>query len=591
MRFIAALASVGAIAIAVTGGLTPASAALNERGADPVVLKGSDVPELLGTDPAGIVAFKWDGSWRQIPFQVDERKTVSVRDLYPFAGPHSFVNDQTFNLEVYADPLTRVGADSDPTLDGNDELVAMASDAGAEADAPARPVGVVADSGVKIKVADPIDSGSAFVYLFRSSGGLDQGAGKQYVDYDFKLTTLGAGETYLTGYNFPDGPNPEASTVKTPFYETHSSDRWIDDQLKIMEGVSSPVDILDRDKAGFVPGNCARSENTFSGYTADVAEGSYIINKSGPVRAIRSYIGANSGPYTQREHIYYAQRQDTRTFLRVHAIPAIMAFLDYSPAATGMTYRSTTNPGGVTIDGVPDPGLVEGVPPELAEGDGGWEQVTGAQGTLDLVSTLDTNVGGLTFTNYYLDDSTPGGGVNTQCTGDAFAYGSSGFRVTSAIPNTDPRSTHKDFGTTRYAYYGAPGGTAAGAERHVKQATRPLTVAASQFTLSRKAALKIKVKPAKRTVQAGRKARFKVELTNRGGAATKGLKLCLKGPGKIRGLGCKAKPQLGAGKSRAIALKLKVKGTAKPHTYKVSVAAKATGIQAARKTVKIKVPK
>ena len=59
-----------------------------------------------------------------------------------------------------------------------------------------------------------------------------------------------------------------------------------------------------------------RSEDTFND-----AEGAFIANKSGPVRAIRSYIGANSGPLTVRQHVFYERREDITTYLRVHAIP------------------------------------------------------------------------------------------------------------------------------------------------------------------------------------------------------------------------------------------------------------------------------
>ena len=72
------------------------------------------------------------------------------------------------------------------------------------------------------------------------------------------------------------------------------------------------------------------------------------------MRAIRSYIGANSGPLTQREHIFYEQREDIRTFLRVHAIPGPWDFFDYSSAAIGMTYRNNRNTDAVTIDGNPE---------------------------------------------------------------------------------------------------------------------------------------------------------------------------------------------------------------------------------------------
>jgi hypothetical protein len=82
----------------------------------------------------------------------------------------------------------------------------------------------------------------------------------------------------------------------------------------VRSGGATGADILDRHKNLFAPGNCVRSEDTFS-----AAEGAFIVNKSGPVRALRAYIGANSGPYTGRLHVFYARRELITTYLRVHA--------------------------------------------------------------------------------------------------------------------------------------------------------------------------------------------------------------------------------------------------------------------------------
>ena len=68
-----------------------------------------------------------------------------------------------------------------------------------------------------------------------------------------------------------------------------------------------------------------------------------------------------------------------QTFLRVHAIPGIMDFYDYSAAAIGMQYPSSNNPGGVVIDGVPD---------AMATAAPTWEAVTGTPGTMVSVSTV-----------------------------------------------------------------------------------------------------------------------------------------------------------------------------------------------------------
>ena len=131
------------------------------------------------------------------------------------------------------------------------------------------------------------------------------------------------------------------------------------------------------------------------------------------MRAIRSYIGANSGPLTQREHVFYERREDVRTFLRVHAVPGPLDYFDYSAAAIGMTYKNTNNTAGVTIDGTPD---------SVTAGPLTWETVDGPQGGLSMAHTVDTDIAGLATTSYYLDDSTPAAASETQCTGDDQAY-------------------------------------------------------------------------------------------------------------------------------------------------------------------------
>jgi hypothetical protein len=429
VRRLALLAAAG-MALGATG------CTLN-RPADPVVIVGSQVPALSSVAAGDVVAFRWLQNWDQVPVQVDERKQVNFQTVYNNAV------SANFTTEVYADPNTFTGADSNGNVDADDEVAFMAKDVGLEAPSDAaNPAGVVAGSGVKVRVRSTL-GGTArdgWIYLFKRSGGLSPGAGESYVSYDFNLLS-GA---YKTTYKLADGPNPENSTISTPYYVDHFSDRWLNDQIKVKAGDASEVDVLDRAKALLGPGNCGRSEDTF-----DDAEGAFIANKVGPVRAIRSYIGANSGPLTQREHVFYEQREDIRTFLRVHAIPGPWDFFDYSSAASGMTYRNNQNTGGVTIDGNPD---------TPAAGQLSWESVDGSQGGLSMVHTLNTDVAGLNNTSHYLDDSTPGTGAETQCTGDAQAFGESGPWLNTNLPNTDPRTTpFNSLASTRTIYFEEPG--------------------------------------------------------------------------------------------------------------------------------------
>ena len=398
----------------------------------PQVLTGAQLPDLLGEAPAAVVAFSFievDGvpEWRQIPVQIDERKVVgfgtapanntvagTVGTVYG-SGTGSITQLQ------YTDANTWVGADSNTTFDADDELVFMTGDAGRERDAgSADPSGVVTGSGVRVALTDPADAAkTASVYLFLSSGALVPSAGKDYVNYQFNLTS----GNYKATYKRRTGPNPETSKVTTANYEIQYTDRWYETSWKLSGATSTGVDILDGVKNQFALNYCGRSNATFAG-----EEGAFVVNKDGAVRGIRSYVGANSGPLTQRTHLMYRNQEVVVTDLRVHAIPGVMDYVDYSAAATGMTYRSESVPGGVPVDGVDD-----SVPTTPAR----WEAVSGAQGmvmiNVDYQSSIPAFDSKIEW--YYEDKASP---TDQQCWGDLSLYGASGPAIVGGIDNTDP---------------------------------------------------------------------------------------------------------------------------------------------------------
>jgi hypothetical protein len=450
------LALLSMAALVVITGLAPEAGAAPGstlgRKQDPVVLTGANVPSLQNIAPNLLVAFRYSsGAFAQVPVQVDERKPVDLGVVYNQA-PNGV------KPLSYADANTFAGPDVNPNLDPDDEIVFMANDAGGPAPRFVEPGGVVSGSGVEVRVTDPLTAGGlGYVYLFRQNGALDPGAGKNYVTYNFNLLS----GNYKTTYKLQAGPNPENSLVSTGKYTHHFGDRWLSDRLTITVQGGSGVDILDRHKALFAPGDCGRNEDTF-----DAGEGAFIVNKDGPVRAIRSYVGANSGPSTERTHIFYKRREDIVSNLRVHAIPSVMDFFDYSPAASGMKYSNSLNPGDTKIDGIPE---------NITLGSTSWERVAGPQGGLVIAHKLSTNLP-LTPTHYYLDDKTP---PVTQCTGDAFAYGSSGPRITQTIDCTDPNAGSGGCDTnfvktTRTLYFEAPTLTSTLAATRYDQAVTPL---------------------------------------------------------------------------------------------------------------------
>ena len=166
------------------------------------------------------------------------------------------------------------------------------------------------------------------------------------------------------------------------------------------------------------------------------------------MRAIRSYVGANSGPLTQRTHLMYRERTDVVTDLRVHAIPAIMDFLDYSAAAQGMTYRSSTLPGGVAIDGVQD--AVPGSFPT-------WEAANGAPGPGVHRQRGARRTPRASSRGRSASTGTRWRRPRLQCWGDGSYFGASGSWVQAEIPNTDPRTTpFSTLTSSRVTQFGPP---------------------------------------------------------------------------------------------------------------------------------------
>lgn len=437
------------------GLVTGVSGAVQERVWDAVVLTGDRVPTLEGVATNRIVAFRFDSEWIQIPIQVDERAEVDFGTIY---GTEPI----GYTVLTYADSSTFTGPDPDSDLDDDDEFALRPSDLGDERAISTEPNGVLTGTGVELTIRDPRDGAVAYAYLFESDGSLDPGMGLHAVEYYFQLLS----GDYKTTYNTMSGPNPEDTWATTAFYAVHFADRWIRDETNVTSGGASGIDILDRHKALFAPGTCQRSEDTFS-----AGEGAFIINRQGPVRAIRGYVGANSGPTTYRIHTFYERHEELLTALRVHPIPGIMDFFDYSPEATGMTFHNDLNLAGVEIDGLND-SVVPG--PFL------WEMVTGPQGTLAMMMQVVTDIPAFDFTSYYLDDLTP---PDHQCTGDDYAYGSSGLWEPDAIPNTDPavHETYFIFEGLRTINYGDPNQDVSFAEARADEMLHPFSVMAEPY--------------------------------------------------------------------------------------------------------------
>jgi hypothetical protein len=312
-------------------------------------------------------------------------------------------------------------------------------------------------------------------------------AHKSYITgykFSFKHNGIAHGlADYKKYYDLFTGPNPESSYVVTPYYRRGFADRWIDDTLEIDTGTNNAMmNLYSNHSSSLEPGSCGRSEYTFSGEDTlgrpstvcnplstplPQSEGAFVTNIAGPIRAIRSYMGCNSGPLTQRTNIFYEQMEMDYIYLRIHQIAAIMDFYNYNPRAGSMVYNNNNNnpatqPGwvsnnglkGISIDGVPDADWKNG-PLE-------WELINSTYGNIFRHVNINTNIplykAGAQFPtiymqSYYLDDynaqvQSATDGTKCQCTGDGHAWGAGGIFLTptpaapsnaSPFPFTDPR--------------------------------------------------------------------------------------------------------------------------------------------------------
>lgn len=420
----------------------------------PVVLTGDQAPRLIGRAPEEVVAFALhEGALVSIPVQVDERFLYDLARAYPptlearDCPRRAWCRDLRGQVvEVgYADPGTYVGADPDPAFDALDEVALMLRDFGPATDAD--PAGV--DPASRTVVEAEADGTTRYAYLYRRTApgfytdtsyvayevAFERGPYVGAYDHGGRMPPI-LGFPYGFASGARAGSNPEDSHVTSAYYRAHFADRWILDELAVAGG----PDLLDVDMIGFGPGICWRTP-----YTGSLSEGAFVVNKSGPVRAIRGVVGFNSGPLVQQTWLFYDRLIETRAALRVHAVPGVMSYLDLSAAARGMTYTDANHSYDVRVDGEPDP-LRKEAPT--------WQAVSGPQGSLVTFHAVTAEGFAPTIETYYEDHDFP---PYTACVGDEDFFGAHGLRIASEVPNTDPRhGPAAALGLTRRIVVGGP---------------------------------------------------------------------------------------------------------------------------------------
>ena len=454
-----------------------------------------------GADIEDIVAYKWDGdSFVEVPVQVDERFPYFLANVNSNAtfGPYYSGTDRelTYEWDVeswkkqfgscearYAQsveeiqqatsqgwmslaasttPESMMSAMQDPvlTLDDDDEIVVMASDAGARAPGGVGPAGTGTERQ-EIAIADPRDPTNVrFVYLFLKADGPSFDADNGYIDYERDANAdqwidgnsferndpekLGTSNTSY-GPNLPgtvcdDGVTPRPSTdrfardgvtVSTDTYKWRATGRWMVRDMQITkkgEVRQYGPDLIDRWK-GRAFQQSPDSTISVVGFEDEQVnwEGNSALigERMGPVRAIRETWGADSGTNVTKTETFYRDAVQYRYRVRVHPIPpdGLYTSWDYNHDVAD-TYYNETRTEGVAVDGVNDEivGNVDGTPtgqPAFFDAPDpthtkplsffNWEQVSGAGDSGSLVYMFEMkNAQSLenpVVTPYYRDDA------------------------------------------------------------------------------------------------------------------------------------------------------------------------------------------
>jgi hypothetical protein len=372
----------------------------------------------VGVDPEQVVAYRWNESaqsFTEIPVQVDERYPYFLANSNSgFAHYSGTDKELTYEWDVeawkkmfgtcfarYAETTAEIEAaiaagwlkpagtslppaqdlapeellayyssvTQDPvtTLDTDDEVVFMASDAGDKAPLDVAPEGTSGERQ-EVTLADPRSGKVTFVYLFTDPDGTSFD-NTTYVDYHRDGDENGAGQrpgdadewidrnsftgdsTELlgssnTGYgpniggtvcNNSSGPTAprnstdrfprDGVTVSTEAYQWRASGRWMVRGMRVAKPGQPGVygeDLIDRWK-GRAFQQSPDSTVSLVGFEDEQvnweANAATLGELEGPVRAIREIWGADSGTNVTKTETFYRNAINYRYHVRVHPIP------------------------------------------------------------------------------------------------------------------------------------------------------------------------------------------------------------------------------------------------------------------------------
>lgn len=373
------------------------------RNKEAIVINGNYIPAFRdeGASVHELFLYAFNSvtnEWRQITFQIDQRD-----------------GDEDYFAAAYND-----------IIDGVDEIVFMAGDAGDTA----RAYQWIDDEDSRqypryqLQVTNPDDSlTQKYVYVYRSAtltASPDLPVYMNYVPASGSATDTVHAAGYTEGHTPRDGSGKGGGIPNT----------W---KIPVVAG-GNGLDILDRQKARV-------NGNYFTIYSFKMAEPDLIdkgINyKTGPVRTIREVLyeaefqglPVTVGTFKYRYYPYKVVGLGTnKTLSTDYGISLVRQSFDLNANAVGMLFNNPENVD-IVVDGDGGVGSKSIYPsPEI-----NWYMCSGEPGTFVMINEF-TPPSGADYSLYYYDNKDANGSTadNTSDTGDRKAYGDTGILFTGS---------------------------------------------------------------------------------------------------------------------------------------------------------------
>jgi len=349
------------VAFAVLAHLAGAPAAdaggLSWRVSEPVIVFGSQLGHFDGqpVDEIGVWVLDND-AWVRLASQVDQRDAAD-----------DFVPDEDDNV-----------------LDENDELVFMADLLGEQAPDDSWPPGVSQElTPAQLKITDPLRTDFVgYAYVFESPAAV---AGPPLVSFDEPSGEIRS-DSYVLGYASPEGDG---------FFG-----------LKRLSLMGDSRNRIDRTKLRVTIPALGEFNEESVGQFGGMGQIQPVIE--GPVRLVMDP-GGSSTAYTARATLF-----GLNIDVEIPFIPGLEVRLsiDFSPDASGATYRAENMTDSVSIDGQPDT-IRQFLFPM-------WREILFEEGRLIMLTEGVPTP--LLVRPYYKDDATP----DEADTGDKMSYGDNG---------------------------------------------------------------------------------------------------------------------------------------------------------------------